>query len=92
MKIVTDKLNNMKFSGLLLKESLKDANVLDMLHIIDTETWNVKNATKFQPNVWTAVYFEANMSKADVISKKLSKTHLRIEGGMLVSQLTNICM
>ena len=62
------------FTGLLLKESLKDKDVLDLIQITKTETWNVDNATDFQPKIWTAIYFEGDESKIDFIASKLSQS------------------
>jgi hypothetical protein len=62
----------MKFKGILLKESLKDESVLEILEIVKTETWNVKNTADYQPDVWTAVYFEGEAGKADETAERLS--------------------
>lgn len=64
----------MKFTGLLLKESLKDIDILDIVLITRTETWHVDNAAEFQPKIWTAIYFEGNGDQADVVSEKLSQS------------------
>jgi len=68
----------MKFTGLLLKESLRDENVLDLIKVTKTETWNnIKNAAENQPKNWTAVYFEFEGTedeadvKAEIISRAL---------------------
>lgn len=68
----------MKFDGLLLKESLKDESVLNLVNVTKTEVWkNIKNATKDQPKSWTAIYFEFEGteeeadSKAEVFSRAL---------------------
>ena len=66
----------MKFAGLLLKESLKDKSVLDLIKITKTEIWNnVKNAEKNQPKNWTAIFFEfeGTEDEADIKSTILSK-------------------
>lgn len=60
------------FTGLLLKESLKDESVLDLVYITKIETWDVEHAAFFQPEVWTAIYFEGDESKVDDIAEKLS--------------------
>jgi hypothetical protein len=59
-------------TGLLLKESLADLNVLDRLNIIKTETWHVTNAAEFQPDAWTAVSFEVSDAAAETIVAELS--------------------
>jgi hypothetical protein len=58
-------------TGLLLKESLTDLNVLVLLQITKTETWNVDNAADFQPKVWTAISFTADEDQAADIAEKL---------------------
>ena len=45
-----------KYTGLLLKESLKDENIRGMLHISRVETWQVENAADFQHDIRTAIY------------------------------------
>jgi hypothetical protein len=59
--------------GLLLKESLNDTQVLEILTLTKTETWNVENPADYQPAVWTAVSFEADERQADVIAEQLSR-------------------
>jgi hypothetical protein len=61
-------------SGLLLKESLSDQGILDRLNVTKTETWNVSNASGDQPNVWTAISFEADDGEAAVVAEELSRT------------------
>ena len=49
------------YSGLILKESLKNTNILtdDRITIIKEEKWNVeRRAVDWQPKVWTALYVE----------------------------------
>lgn len=62
----------MKFTGLLLKESLKDASVLKLVKVTKTETWDVDKAADYQPKIWTAIYFEGKKSEADPVAKSLS--------------------
>ena len=59
-------------TGLLLKESLSDLNVLDRLTISKTETWHVTNAAEFQPDEWTAISFEVNDAAAAGVVEELS--------------------
>ena len=66
-------------NGLLLKEGLADINVLELVHITKTESWQVSNAAVYQPPVWTALSFEAEDSQADVIADKLSQA-LKLRG------------
>ena len=60
-------------TGLLLKESLFDLDVLDCLNITKTEIWHVTNAAEFQPVVWTALSFEVGTAGADSVVEKLSR-------------------
>ena len=62
------------FNGLLLKESLSDERVLNLIKIIKTEIWHPKNATDFQPKTWTAIYFQGEENKVDQLVDKFSKT------------------
>ena len=62
------------FTRLLLKESLKDESILEIIQITKTETWDVYNAADFQPKTWTEIYFEGDESQVAVISEKLSQS------------------
>jgi hypothetical protein len=59
-------------TGLLLKESLVDLDVLERLRVTKTETWDVANAVENQPSVWTAMSFEVEDAEADAIVEELS--------------------
>lgn len=72
LSIWSKKSEQMKFAGLLLRESLKDLSILDLIQITKTETWNVGNAAELQPETWTAIYFEGNASQSDFIAEKMS--------------------
>jgi len=61
------------FTGLLLKESLADESVLDMLRVTKTEVWDVQNAVDWQPRRWTAVTFEGDDDQADAMAGRLSR-------------------
>ena len=61
------------FTGLLLKESLEDESVLDMLQVTKIEVWDVENAEDWQPKRWTAVSFEGDDRQADVMAEKMSQ-------------------
>jgi hypothetical protein len=69
-------------SGLLLKESLQDESVLNLVHITKTELWNVTNAAPNQPKVWTAISFEAEDHLADELASAFSQA-MRPEGWYL---------
>ncbi|MFH1188769.1 MAG: hypothetical protein V1652_02910 [bacterium] len=64
----------MKYTGLLLKESLRDEAVLSEMTVIRTEIWDVKNAVAGQPRQWTAVHFEVAEEKVVVVARELSKS------------------
>ena len=60
----------MKYKGLLLKESLNDETVLNLINTTKTEIWdNIQNASKGQPKKWTAIYFEFEGSEEEAIIK-----------------------
>jgi hypothetical protein len=59
--------------GLLLKESLADPGVLDLLHITQTEQWQVSNPSADQPPVWTALSFDCPVVQDDRIAEALSQ-------------------
>lgn len=61
------------FSGLLLKESLKDEQVLGLVRIIQTEVWDVDGAEGGQPEIWTAITFEGDADQADRVAEALSE-------------------
>jgi hypothetical protein len=60
------------FKGLLLKESLQDDRILDLVRITGTETWEVQNAAAYQPSTWTAISFETDDDQADTFAEQLS--------------------
>ena len=61
-----------KYKGLLLKESLKDESVLELVTVTRTEVWDVKNAAEFQPKQWTAISFEGDRDKMDGVAEQFS--------------------
>ena len=48
------------FSGTLIKESLMDDGVLDLLAIRDVQIWKAENHTSSQPAYWTAIAFSSD--------------------------------
>lgn len=60
-------------SGLILKESLSDLSLLDVLQVTKTEIWQVSNAVSWQPSTWTAVSFEADEAQADQLAEQMSR-------------------
>jgi hypothetical protein len=75
--------------GLLLKESLTDPRILDMLYITQTETWDVENAAPGQEAVWTAISFEADDDQADALAESLSRV-LKPKGWYIDATLGNL--
>lgn len=57
--------------GLLIKESLSDETVLDLIKIENVEIWKSENHSINQPKYWTAISFSTN--EKDFISR-LSKS------------------
>lgn len=60
-------------NGMLLRESLANLSVLDLLQVTRTESWQVQNAAPNQPPVWTANWFEADDEHADALAEALSQ-------------------
>lgn len=46
--------------GLLIKESLINDSILDLVNIKNTEIWISENHSATQPKYWTAINFETN--------------------------------
>lgn len=63
----------MKFTGLLLKESLADPGVLDRLSVTKVETWELGDTGALEPPVWTAVSFEGDEARADETAELISR-------------------
>jgi hypothetical protein len=59
-------------SGLILKESLSDLSLLDVLQVTKTEIWQVSNAVSWQPTTWTAISFEVDEAQADRLAEQMS--------------------
>jgi hypothetical protein len=66
-------------NGLLLKESLADTSVLDLVHVTTAESWRVSNAAEYQPKIWTALSFETEDSQGDAIADVMSRA-LKLQG------------
>jgi hypothetical protein len=60
----------MKFVGLLLKESLQDESILDLIRVTKTETWHVEGDVDSE--IWTALSFEGDAGQADAVAEKMS--------------------
>lgn len=56
--------------GTILKESLSDELVLDLVDMVHVEMWRVENRADFQPMYWTAISFE---SESPLFLDRLSK-------------------
>jgi hypothetical protein len=61
------------FKGLLLRESLKDEGVLDLVQVSKVEVWDVENAVDWQPKRWTAISFEGESDRADEVAEAMSQ-------------------
>lgn len=55
------------YSGLLIKESISDEKILDLVEIINVEIWKTDN----KPKYWTAITFNSNCID---FPEKLSKS------------------
>jgi len=70
-QIVNSSLNNY-YEGLLIKESISDENILDLLNVNKIELWK----TEGYPKYWTAIYF----TSSDIdLPNKLSKVMISDE-------------
>ncbi len=54
------------YNGIIIKESLSDELILDLVEVEKTELWK----TNYSPKYWTAVYF---ISKVESFPEQLSK-------------------
>ena len=63
----------MRFTGLLLQESLDDLSVLERLNITKVETWEPGERGKPAGPVWTATFFEGDESEADETAAMISR-------------------
>jgi hypothetical protein len=61
------------FKGLLLRESLRDEGVLDLVKVTQTEVWDVENAVDWQLRRWTAISFEGESDRADKVAEAMSR-------------------
>jgi hypothetical protein len=62
------------FRGLLLKESLRDEGILDMVRVTDEAVWDVAGRVEeWQPGRWTAVSFEGDDTRADELAERMSR-------------------
>ena len=61
------------FKGLLLRESLQDERILELVQVTKTEVWNVANAEGGQPERWTAISFEGESERADVVAEAMGQ-------------------
>ena len=68
-----------KFTGLIIKESLRDSKILDDKDIIisKVENWDIgERAADFQPKNWTAVFIEGNKDNIEQVAERISETIL----------------
>ena len=61
------------FKGLLLRESLREETILDLVQVTKTEVWDVENAEAGQPGQWTAISFEGKSDRADEVAEAMSR-------------------
>lgn len=54
------------YNGVIIKESLSDELILDLVEVIRTELWK----TPYSPKYWTAVFF---VSRVESFPEQLSK-------------------
>lgn len=47
------------YKGTIIKESLKDENIINYLHIEGVEIWKAQHRAPWQPQWWTAIYITA---------------------------------
>jgi hypothetical protein len=65
----------MMLKGLLLKESLKDDCILNLVRITSSEVWDIQAAAEDQPASWNAIRFETDDDLAGAFAEKLSPNH-----------------
>jgi hypothetical protein len=58
------------FRGIIIKESLLDELILDLIVIEKVEIWKAENRVVNQPKYWTAITFNAN---SEEFTNELSK-------------------
>lgn len=63
----------MGFTGLVLTESLQDVSVIKTLNVTRQEAWTIQHPADYQPPVWTALTFEGEAERADLIAAQLSR-------------------
>jgi len=74
------------FSGLLIKESLRDRSVLDRLRIVKEESWDIDDAAEGQSPVWNVAWFEIEEDFIDEMTEALSEA---LEPGKWFLEISN---
>lgn len=74
------------FSGLLIKESLRDRSVLDRLRIVKEESWDIDDAAEGQSPVWNVAWFEI---EEDAIDETVEALSAALELGKWFLEITN---
>ena len=67
------------YSGLILKESLKDSGLLEDkdIKVARIEHWKIGERTAdFQPDTWTALFIEGKDENIERVAEKISKAIL----------------
>jgi len=79
------------YSGLIVKESLKDIRILEGndIKVLRIEKWEVGERTAdFQPATWTAIFIEGSEEDLDRVAMKISKVILNRWYANLSDELT----
>ncbi|MFL7791790.1 MAG: hypothetical protein AB8I69_06595 [Anaerolineae bacterium] len=61
------------FKGFLLREGLKDGDILGLVKVTKIEVWDVENAVDWQPKRWTAISFEGESDRAEEVAGAMSQ-------------------
>ena len=72
--VADEKGSVLEYEGLIVRESLKDAGVLDKLQITRTEVWDVQGGAAFQPSTWTAMWVHGDERRAGAVAEMLSQS------------------
>ena len=62
------------YHGLLIKESLRDQDILNSLKITKEESWDIDDASPGQPKVWNVAWFEIVDEVIDEMVEKLCQS------------------
>ena len=65
-------INDKKFTGLILRESLVNESALRFVEIVKTETWEVPHHGLSQPLTWTALHIQGEVSSIEEFTHSLA--------------------